>query len=121
VRLSHDVPKVHAVFDDPNLVSQAGLVPVTALAQRADLGGLVEDHVRLGRACEVNAQVNRPGSSQGWLPGREADVNFLARYVQDTPCDRCDVSPALSRNQNRQQMAGGSSGGRTLLVCACGR
>ena len=31
--------KIHATFDDPNLVSRAGLVPVMALAQRAGLGG----------------------------------------------------------------------------------
>ena len=35
VRLSHDPLKTHASFDDPNLVSRAGLVPVMALAERA--------------------------------------------------------------------------------------
>src|SRR6266581_4607951 len=34
------VAKTHASFDDPNLVSHAGLVPVMALAQRAGLGAL---------------------------------------------------------------------------------
>jgi len=34
-----------AVFDDPNLVSTAGLVPVMALAQRAGLSALVDEHV----------------------------------------------------------------------------
>ena len=33
MRLSHDLRKTHASFDDPNLVSRAGLVPVMALAQ----------------------------------------------------------------------------------------
>jgi hypothetical protein len=33
VRLLHDLAKIHAMFDDPNLVSRAGLVPVMALAQ----------------------------------------------------------------------------------------
>ena len=27
MRLSHDPPKISACFDDPNLVSRAGLVP----------------------------------------------------------------------------------------------
>jgi hypothetical protein len=32
--LLHDLAKIHATFDDPNLASRAGLVPVMALAQR---------------------------------------------------------------------------------------
>ena len=35
MRLLHGLAKIHASFDDPNLVSRAGLVPVMALAQRA--------------------------------------------------------------------------------------
>ncbi len=34
MRLSHASPAVSAVFDDPNLVSCAGLAPVLALALR---------------------------------------------------------------------------------------
>src|SRR6266496_2904211 len=41
VRLLHSLAKTHASFDDPNLVSHAGLVPVMALAERAGLGDLV--------------------------------------------------------------------------------
>lgn len=33
------------VFDDPNLVSDAGLAPVTALAEEAGLSKLVTEHV----------------------------------------------------------------------------
>jgi hypothetical protein len=39
VRLLHDRAKTHASFDDPYLVSQAGLVPVMTLAQWAGLAG----------------------------------------------------------------------------------
>jgi hypothetical protein len=35
VRLLHYLAKIHATFDDPSLVSRAGLVPVMALARRA--------------------------------------------------------------------------------------
>jgi hypothetical protein len=55
VRLLHDLAKTHASFDDPHLVSRAGLVPVMALAQRAGLSDLVEEHVRPGGPCGVNA------------------------------------------------------------------
>jgi hypothetical protein len=38
-------------FDDPNLVSLAGLVPVMALAERAGLPDLVAEHVRPSGDC----------------------------------------------------------------------
>jgi len=41
VRLLHGLAKTRALFDDPNLVSHAGLVPVMALAERAGLADLV--------------------------------------------------------------------------------
>jgi len=46
MRVSHGVT---AVFDDPNLVSCAGLVPVLELADRAGLPRLVAEHLRLTR------------------------------------------------------------------------
>jgi hypothetical protein len=55
VRLSHDPGKTHASFDDPNLVSRAGLVPVMALAERAGLAALVRGHVSVSGPCGVNA------------------------------------------------------------------
>jgi hypothetical protein len=47
VRLRHDAPVVRATFDDPNLVSCAGLVPVMRLARQAGLHDAVADRVRL--------------------------------------------------------------------------
>jgi hypothetical protein len=44
-------------FGDRNLVSHAGLVPVTALADRAGLHGLLEEIVRPGGECGANAAV----------------------------------------------------------------
>ena len=37
MRLLHSLARTRASFDDPNLVSHAGLVPVMALAERAGL------------------------------------------------------------------------------------
>ena len=51
MRLLHSLAKTHASFDDPNLVSHAGLVPVMALAERAGMTGLVAEHVRPGGAA----------------------------------------------------------------------
>lgn len=47
MRLRHDAPVVRATFDDPNLVSCAGLVPVMDLALRAGLHDAVAERVRL--------------------------------------------------------------------------
>ena len=57
MRLLHELAKIHASFDEPNLVSRAGLVPVMALARRAGLADLAGEHVRPAGACGVNAPV----------------------------------------------------------------
>jgi hypothetical protein len=55
VQLSHATGRIRPVFDDPNLVSHAGLVPVMALAARAGLHDLAAEHVRPGGDCGANA------------------------------------------------------------------
>jgi Transposase DDE domain group 1 len=79
VRLLHDLAKIHATFDDPNLVSRAGLVPVMALAQRAGLGELAGEHVRIGHRCGVNPQVKVPGIVAGMAGGADSieDLGLL--------------------------------------------
>jgi hypothetical protein len=79
VRLLHDLAKIHATFDDPSLLSRAGLVPVMALAQRAGLGGLVDEHVRVGHRCGVNAQVKVPAIVAGMIGGADSidDLDLL--------------------------------------------
>jgi hypothetical protein len=54
VRLSHDPLKTSARFDDPNLVSRAGLVPVMGLAERAGLFALARQHVSIAGPCGAN-------------------------------------------------------------------
>jgi hypothetical protein len=77
--LLHDLAKIHATFDDPNLVSRAGLVPVMALAQRAGLAALVDEHVRIGRPCGVNPQVKVPAMVAGMIGGADSidDLGLL--------------------------------------------
>jgi hypothetical protein len=45
VKLSHNWRRGAAAFDDENLVSCAGLVPVMELAQQTGLSNLIEEHV----------------------------------------------------------------------------
>jgi hypothetical protein len=40
MQVSHTPAAVSAVFDDPNLIAQAGLVPVLRLAERCGLSRL---------------------------------------------------------------------------------
>jgi hypothetical protein len=56
MRLLHDPLKISACFDDPDLVSRAGLVPIMSLAERAGLGGLVRRHVQITAKAGVNAE-----------------------------------------------------------------
>jgi len=79
VRLSHDLPKTHASFDDPNLVSRAGLVPVIALVQKAGLAGLVREHVSIGSPCGVNAHLKVPCLVAGMAAGADSidDMDLL--------------------------------------------
>jgi hypothetical protein len=75
----HSLARTHATFDDPNLVSHAGLVPVMALTQRAGLGDLVAAYVRPGGECGVNAHVKVPCLVAGMAAGADSidDMDVL--------------------------------------------
>jgi hypothetical protein len=79
VRLLHELAKVHASFDDPDLVSRTGLVPVMALAQRAGLGDLAGENVRIARPCGVNAQLKVSCLVAGMVAGADSidDMDLL--------------------------------------------
>ena len=57
MKLSHTLTRTSAVFDDPNLVSPAGLVPVLALADRAGLAIDAEARARVQRMAEFVAAI----------------------------------------------------------------
>jgi hypothetical protein len=79
VRLLHELAKIHASFDDPNLVSRAGLVPVMALAQRAGLAALAGEHVAIADRCGVNAHLKVPCLVAGMIAGADSidDMDLL--------------------------------------------
>ena len=79
VRLLHELAKIDVTFDDPHLVSRAGLVPVMALAQWAGLDDLVEEHVRISRPCGVNAPVKAGCLVAGMIAGADSidDMDVL--------------------------------------------
>jgi hypothetical protein len=57
VQSSHGPAAVSAVFDEQNLVADAGLVPLVRLAERCGLPGLVADRVR------IDAPANSAGAN----------------------------------------------------------
>ena len=64
MRLLHSLAKTHASFDDPNLVSHAGLVPVMALARARRAGGP-------GRGARPSRRrMRRQRAPEGPVPGR---------------------------------------------------
>jgi Transposase DDE domain group 1 len=79
VRLSHDLAKTHASFDDPNLVSRAGLIPVMALAGRCGLADLAGEHVKIASRTGVNADLKIPCLVAGMAAGADSidDMDVL--------------------------------------------
>jgi hypothetical protein len=78
MRVCHSVT---ARFDDPNLVSCAGLVPVLRLAERAGFGQLVGEHVRIDQPGGVNADLKVPGLVAGMVAGADSiDDMALLRH-----------------------------------------
>jgi hypothetical protein len=76
MRVSHGVS---AVFDDPNLVSCAGLAPVLALADRCGLHELVLDRVKLNVEGGAFAFVKVPALVAGMVAGADCidDMDLL--------------------------------------------
>ena len=76
MRVCHGVT---AVFDDPNLVSCAGLAPLLELAERAGLQELVAEHVRIDKRGAGNARLKVPALVAGMIAGADSikDMGLL--------------------------------------------
>ena len=72
---------VSAGFDDPNLVSCAGLVPVMTLAERSGLHDLARTHVRVPGSAGSNAEVKVAALVAGMVAGADTiDAMDLLRH-----------------------------------------
>ena len=76
MRVSHNPGLVVAAFDDPNLVSCAGLAPVVALAQSCGPAQLVADTLTLPAKGGVNAHVKVPSLIGGMVAGADSIVDM---------------------------------------------
>jgi hypothetical protein len=72
VQLSHTLRTTSAVFDDPNLVSSAGLVPVLALADRAGLRELADEHLTVPTDKGANAGLKVCSLVAGMVAGADS-------------------------------------------------
>ena len=79
MQLSHVDPIRSAVFDDPSLVSFAGLVPAVALAQRAGLSDLAGSLLSVPGGAGVAAGVKVTALVAGMVAGADsiADMDLL--------------------------------------------
>ena len=114
MRLLHGLAKIHASFDDPNLVSQAGLVPLMALAQRAGLGDLVAEHVRISHRCGLNAQLKVPCLVAGMIAGADSAASrrssSSSRLSRPSPAATRRISTTRSRSASDARTTGAASG-----------
>jgi|TARA_Y100000114_G_scaffold136526_1_gene138083 hypothetical protein len=81
VKLSHTLRSTSAVFDDPNLVSAAGLVPALALAESAGLRDLANEHLSVPTDKGANAGLKVASLVGGMVAGADSiDDMALLRH-----------------------------------------
>ena len=74
---SHAVAVVDIAFDEPNLIADAGLVPVLALAERIGLPKLIAEHVAIGGAAN-SAGANPVAKVMSLVAGMAAGADSIA-------------------------------------------
>jgi hypothetical protein len=81
MQLCHTPRATSAVFDDPNLVSSAGLVPVLALARSAGLHDLAQQHLSVPTDKGANAGLKVASLVAGMVAGADSiDDMALLRH-----------------------------------------
>ncbi len=81
MQLCHTPRATSAVFDDPNLVSSAGLVPVLALARSAGLEELAQQHLSVPTDKGANAGLKVSSLVVGMVAGADSiDDMALLRH-----------------------------------------
>ena len=81
MQLSHTRPVASACFDDPNLVSCAGLVPMAVLARRCGLAALADEHLSVPTDKGSNAGAKVSALVAGMIAGADSiDDMALLRH-----------------------------------------
>jgi hypothetical protein len=79
VKLSHTTTATSATFDDPNLISSAGLVPMLAVADAAGLRTLAQQHLSVPGDKGANAGLKVASLVAGMVAGADSidDMGLL--------------------------------------------
>ena len=81
MKLSHTLTSTSAAFDDPNLVSTGGLVPVLALAESAGLRDLADEHLTVPTDKGANPGLKVASLVGGMVAGADSiDDMALLRH-----------------------------------------
>ena len=83
--------RAQLLFDDENLVSCAGLVPVMALAETAGLSELISGKVAINTTVVKSAGVNPAGKITSIIAGMAAEADC----IDDLDVTRCGGMPLL--------------------------
>jgi hypothetical protein len=90
MQLSHTRPVASACFDDPNLVSCAGLVPMAALARQCGLAALADEHLSVPTDKGANAGAKVSALVAGMVAGADSidDMALLRHGAMGTVFDQ---------------------------------
>ncbi len=81
MQLSHDRPVGSVRFDEPNLVSVAGLVPLVGLAQSCGLRDLADAHLSVAGDTGANAGAKVMSLVAGMAAGADSIDDILSSTV----------------------------------------
>ena len=113
MKLSHTLQATSAVFDDPNLVSAGGLVPVVALTESAGLGEHADEHLTVPADKGSNAGLEVASLVAGMAAGADSiDDMALLRHGGMGGCSRTPTPPrrwGRSCGRSRSAMSGSST------------
>lgn len=97
MQLSHTLPVSSATFDEPNLVSAAGLIPLMKLAQQAGLRRLGDEHLSVPTDKGSNAGLKLSSLVAGMAAGADSidDMALLRHGAMGKVFDRAYASSTL--------------------------
>ena len=76
MQVSHAAKAAVAHFDDPNLVSAAGLLPIMRLAENAGLRSLADQWLSVPKEKGANAGTKVESLVVGWSPVRTRSMTW---------------------------------------------
>ena len=97
MQLSHSAAATAAVFDDPNLISSAGLVPILRLAETAGLGALADERLSVPTDKGANAGAKVSALVAGMVAGADSieDMALLRHGGTGRVFERCYAPSTL--------------------------